>query len=175
MLIEIKTYAELDTEKLMAVYAESNLDNTAYFFPELEDKALAVKKVEEGFLRYLQTQFFAKADNSYWILEENGVWLSAVRLNPIDEGLYYLVALETHPAHRRQGHAAALLRGLIEVLKARGPFRLCDCVDKENLPSLRTHEACGFRLKTDPGLNYLTGETNEYDVGFEFTWDEANP
>lgn len=171
MLIEIKAYAELDTEKLMAVYAESNRENAEDLFPELEDKALALRKVEEGFLEYLKTEFFARPGNSYWVLEEDGLWLSALRLNPVERGLYYLEALETHPAHRRRGHAAALLRGLIEVLRAQGPFRLCDCVDKENLPSLRIHEACGFVAATDPGLNYLTGETNEYTVGMELAYE----
>ena len=54
MLHIIKSYADLDSLRLMAVYAESNLENTDYFFPEIEDKTLAVRKVEEGFLTFLQ-------------------------------------------------------------------------------------------------------------------------
>ena len=38
----ITSYAQLDGQKLMAVYAESNLENTDCFFPDLTDKALAV-------------------------------------------------------------------------------------------------------------------------------------
>ena len=47
MLHVITSYAALDGPKLMTVYAESNRENTDYFFPDLEDKALAVQKVEE--------------------------------------------------------------------------------------------------------------------------------
>ena len=50
MLRVITTYADLDGPRLMAVYAESNLENTDCFFPDMADKALAVRKVEEGFL-----------------------------------------------------------------------------------------------------------------------------
>ena len=31
----IKGYPELDAEKLMEVYSESNLKNTDYFYPEM--------------------------------------------------------------------------------------------------------------------------------------------
>ena len=47
MLHIITTYADLDGPRLMAVYAESNLENTDYFFPDMADKALAVRKVED--------------------------------------------------------------------------------------------------------------------------------
>ena len=171
MLIEIKTYAELDTEKLMAVYAESNLENTAYFFPELEDKALAVRKVEEGFLTFLRDEFFAGPGPAYCVWEEAGEWVSALRLNEVEPGLYYLEALETRPGYRRQGCAARLLHKVIEHLKAKGPFRLCDCVSKRNEPSIRTHLACGFRIVSETGHDYLRNTDDPDDFGFEYRCD----
>ena len=53
----ITSYADLDGPRLMEVYAESNRENTDYFFPDMTDKALAVERVEEGFLQFLRDEF----------------------------------------------------------------------------------------------------------------------
>ena len=84
----ITSYADLDGPRLMEVYAESNFENTDYFFPELEDKALAVRKVEEGFLTFLRDEFFAGPGPAYYVLEEAGTWVSALRLNEVEPGIF---------------------------------------------------------------------------------------
>ena len=167
MLRVITTYADLDGPRLMAVYAESNLENTDYFFPDMADKALAVRKVEEGFLRFLRDEFFVGPGPAYFVLEEAGEWVSALRLNELSPGFYYLEALETRPDRRRQGCAGRLLREVVDHLKAKGPFRLCDCVSKRNEPSVRTHLACGFTIVSDIGHDYLRNEDDEgdYEIG----------
>jgi len=58
----------------------------------------------------------------------------------------------------------------VEEQKKQGPFRLCDCVSKENTASLKTHEKCGFQIVRETGLNYLTGEENPYCYGLEYVW-----
>ena len=171
MLRVITTYADLDGPRLMAVYAESNLENTDYFFPDLADKALAVRKVEEGFLQFLREEFFAGPGPAYYVLEEAGEWVAALRLNELSPGFYYLEALETRPDRRRQGCAARLLRQVVDRLKTKGSFRLCDCVSKRNEPSVRTHLACGFTIVSDIGHDYLQGEDDEGDYGFEYRFD----
>ena len=173
MLRVITTYADLDGPRFMAVYAESNLENTDYFFPEIEDKTLAVRKVEEGFLTFLREEFFAGPSPAYYVLEEAGEWVSALRLNEVQQGLYYLEALETRPDRRRQGCAARLLREVITHLKTKGPFRLCDCVSKGNEPSLRTHLACGFQIVSEVGRDYLRNEDDEGDYAFEYRFDST--
>ena len=173
MLRVITTYADLDGPRLMAVYAESNLENTDCFFPDMADKALAVRKVEEGFLQFLREEFFAGTGPAYYVLEEAGAWVSALRLNEVQPGLYYLEALETRPDRRRQGCAARLLREVIDHLKTKGPFRICDCVSKRNEPSLRTHLACGFTIVSEAGHDYLQGEDDEGDYGFEYRFDST--
>lgn len=65
MLHRIERFSDLDAGKLMEIYAEGNLENTDYFYPELTDKAVAVKKVEEGFLNYLEQDFFQSPGPSY--------------------------------------------------------------------------------------------------------------
>ena len=126
--------------------------------------------VEAGFLDFLENVFFADPGSTYWILEENGLYLSALRTSRIEPGLYYIEALETHPAHRRQGFAERLLTGVEDALKQEGPFRLCSCVSKKNEASRKTHLKCGFRIVSDAGWDYLRGEADERDHGMEYRW-----
>lgn len=172
MILEISSYDGLDPEKLMAVYAEGNEENIDYFYPGAEDRAQALRQVEAGFLDYLRADFFSRPGSSYWVLEEEDVWLSAVRLSRIREGLYYLEALETHPAHRRQGCAVRLLGAVCDALKKRGSFRLCDCVGVQNLASRRTHERCGFCAVAEPGFDYLRNAPDEGTVGMEYRYEK---
>ena len=161
-------YTALDGPRLMEVYAESNYENTDYFFPDMTDKALAVKKVEEGFLTFLRDEFYAGPGPAYCVWEEAGEWVSALRLNELQPGLYYLEALETRPGYRRRGYAARLLQAVIAHLKDRGPVRICDCVSKGNEPSIRTHLVCGFSIVSEIGHDYLRNMDDPYDYGFEY-------
>lgn len=112
MLLKITEHTDIDPRNIMDIYAESNMENTDYFYPDIEDKELALYKVESDFLDYIGTEFLSCPANSYWILEEDGVWVSALRLYEIKEGFYYIEALETRPDRRRQGCAFRLLNGL---------------------------------------------------------------
>lgn len=168
MLIRRTEFQEVDARKLMDVYSESNYENTAYFFPDEADKEAAVRKVEAGFLDYLKNDFFGNRDAAYWILAADGVWVSALRTCMIQEGLYYLEALETRPDRRRRGYGAELLAGVVDSLKKNGPFRLCSCVDKKNVASLKTHEKSGFRVVSEEGYDYLHGESDDHDFGMEY-------
>ena len=170
MLLRITRYGDLDEKKLMDIYAESNFENTDYFFPDEPDKETALHKVEAGFLDFLKNEFFPLNKATYWILEENGVWYSALRTCEIQDGLYYLEALETRPDARRNGHAAQLLSGVLDALRKDGPFRLCDCVSKKNTASLRTHERCGFRIVSEEGYDYQRGEPDDHDFGLEYRY-----
>ena len=170
MLIIITEYKDLDAQKLMAIYSESNYENTDYFYPDETDKDVAVRKVERGFLDFLKNDFFGQAGASYWILEEEGVWVSALRLSRIQTDLYYLEALETRPDQRRKGYASLLLSGVVGSLKKAGPFRICDCVSKKNAASLKIHEKCGFRIVAEEGYDYLNQETDDHDYGLEYRY-----
>ena len=103
MLLKITNYHDLDKRRLMDVYAESNLENTDYFYPDEADKGAAVQRVEDGFLDFLKNDFFEKAEASYWIQEADDVWVSALRTCKVQTGLYYLEALETRPDQRKKG------------------------------------------------------------------------
>ena len=170
MLLKISEYAGLDERKLMDVYSESNFENTEYFYPDETNKEVAVGKVESGFMHFLQDDFYRLAKAAYWVFAEDGVWISALRTCEIRPGLYYLEALETRPDRRQKGYGSSLLSGVLEEMKANGPFRLCDCVDKRNTASLKTHEKCGFRIVSETGYDYLHEESDSHDYGLEYRY-----
>lgn len=170
MLRRLETFARVDGRRLMDIYREDNIENTDYFYPDMKDKAHALARVEQDFLHYLETDFFFKPGNACWVLEENGVWVSALRLSEIAPGDYYLEALETHPDFRRRRCAVRLLEAVLAELRAQGPFRLRDCVGKKNVPSLGVHEKCGFRIAAQDGTDCLSGEVNERCYGMEYVW-----
>ena len=172
-LIIITEYRKVDTRKLMEIYSESNYENTNYFYPEDSDKEAAVRKVEAGFLDYLKNDFFNKTDATYWVLEIDGVWVSALRTCKIQEGLYYIEALETRPDCRRKGYGAELLSSAADSLKKNGSFRLCSCVSKKNIASLRTHEKCDFQIVSEEGYDYLNGEADDRDFSLEYCYSGA--
>ena len=173
MLIKISEYQKVDSRKLMDVYSESNYENTDYFFPDEADKEAAVQRVEAGFLDFLKNDFFNQAEAAYWILEIDGVYVSALRTCMIQKGLYYLEALETRPDYRRKGYGAMLLSSVVESLKKAGSFRLCDCVSKKNTASLKTHEKCGFQVVSEEGYDYLSEKADDHDFGLEYCYHRA--
>ena len=167
----VDSFDRIDGRKLMDLYAESNTENAEFFYPGLQDKREALEKTEADYLDYLKNDFFSVAGNLYVIYEADGIWLSSLRLYRIKDGFYYLEALETHPDHRRKGYGACLLDGLLNVLKAQGPFQICDCVGKQNRASLSVHEKCGFRIVSDAGYDYLANETDTRCYGLQYTYE----
>ncbi len=157
--------------RLMDLYAESTMENTDYFYPDVTDKKFALRMAEANYLSYIRNEFLPAEGTSYMILKNDDIWVSALRLYRMSPGLYYIQALETHPAHRRKGHASKLLELLIDSLKAEGPFRLYDCVNKKNTASLKTHYKCGFRVVSDTAVELRSGETDENDYGLEYTYE----
>ena len=170
MLLRIERFQDIDGRKLMDLYSESNQENTDHFYPDETDKALAVKKVEAGFLEFLKNDFFTHDKSTYWILAENETWISALRTNRVRDDLYYMEALETRPDFRKRGYGSQLLAAVIGAFKLESSFRLCDCVRKTNIASLKTHETCGFRIVSEEGYDYLSGEKNDADYSLEYRY-----
>ena len=168
MLLKIESYKDINERKLMDVYAESNFENVEYFFPDEKDISVGVKKVEEGFLNFLKNDFFTKEKATYWVLEENGVWVSATRTCFIKPDILYLEALETMPKERNKGYGYKLLSLMIEEVKKEGNLRICDCVSKKNIASLKTHEKCGFKIVSDKGNDYLNNDIDDHCFSLEF-------
>ena len=170
MLIEISTFDQVNKRELMNVYRESNIENTDYFYPDVSDKNEALQKVECDYLNYIENDFLADSRNRYMILELDGIWVCALRLYRMEDKLYYIEALETHPEYRRKGYAAQLLECVIDMLKEHGAYTIRDCVDKKNTPSILTHQKVGFVVYSDEGYDYLQNETDKESYGFQFTY-----
>lgn len=169
MLIAITRSDEVDDQKLMAIYAEGNLENADHFYPQVEDRLEAVKKVECDFCNYIKSEFL-NGRNIYYVLEVDGIWVSALRLYCLERGFYYLEALETIPDRRNKGYASRLLTEVINELKKNGSFKICDCVGKKNTASLNTHKKCGFSIVSENGYDHLQKEVNTHCYGLEYSF-----
>ncbi|MBE6959508.1 MAG: GNAT family N-acetyltransferase [Ruminococcaceae bacterium] len=140
MVLWVSAMKDLSFGQLMAVYEESNRQNGQEFWPELPE-GQQLLRAEQEFYQYLREVFFRTEGAVYAFWSENDRYVSALRLEPYQDGLL-LEALETAPDHRRKGYAAALIRA---VLEQRENIKIYAHIHKKNTPSLRTHESCGFR------------------------------
>ena len=166
MLLIAKSLRGLSFPKLMEVYVEGNRENGGNRYPgETPDRQLAL--AEEDFREYLSQVFFAAEGAAYFILEEAGRYVSALRLEPYEDGLL-LEALETAPEERRKGYAAHLICEVVAYLKKSGPVRMYSHVLRGNTASLRTHEKCGFRQISD-SARYIDGSVNRRAVTMLYT------
>lgn len=145
---------ELSFGKLMEVYEEGNLENGQDLWPD-EPRWRQLALAEQEFYAYLQEVFFKTEGAAYLIWEESGAYVSALRLEPYQNGLL-LEALETHPKHRKKGYAARLVAAAV----AYAGVKVYSHVNTKNTPSMRTHESCGFRKILDYAV-YADGSVND--------------
>ena len=156
MMIIVDTLDQLRFGHLMAVYEESNTENGAEFYPKLP-AGQQILEAEQDFYHYLHNGFFNRPGDRYCIWEEDGIYVSALRLQRYQDGLL-LEALETHPDHRGKGFAKALIRAALETAE-------CDKVyvhiNPRNAPSIAAHTKSGFRKILDYSV-YANGTVNSY-------------
>jgi len=165
MLLEFTSMSEEQCRRLTReIYMEGCVVNARYFHPNAEGLTEAIKEQEEYHVNFLMRQFMPKEENSYYVLEEEGQWVSALRLTKV-ENFYYLEALETPVEQRRKGYGAKLIKEVIDLLKAQGSAIIRCNVKKDNVASLATHRKCGFIVENDPAINYLTDESRTDCVG----------
>lgn len=138
MLILATKLHEISFAGLMAVYEEGNRENGALMHPELPENQ-QILNAEQSFYQYLQESFFPTKGAVYAIWEEGSIYISALRLEPYEDGLL-LEALETAPAYRRKGYAEKLIRAV----QKNFPQKIYSHVSKRNAASLAVHEKCGF-------------------------------
>ena len=140
MLQRFDSLRDLNFSALMEIYEEGNRENAAdRYQDESEYRGLAL--AEEDFHQYLRECFFTTPGASYWVWTEKGSYVSALRLEPYQDGLL-LEALETRPDQRRKGFAATLIGSVLKSLP--GGTKVYSHVSKRNIASLKTHAACGF-------------------------------
>lgn len=147
MLLIAKRIRDLSFSKLMEVYEEGNLENGSELYPNLS-AGEQLLRAEQDFYQYLNEIFFATPGAVYLIYTQQQRYCAALRLEPYKDGLL-LEALETAPALRRKGYAAALLREMKVVLTQQGGGSVYSHVSKRNEASLRAHLGAGFEKVVD--------------------------
>lgn len=144
MLTVANTMRQLHFGQLMEVYAESNRENGEDFFPQLPPEEQRIR-VEQEFYTYLVDCFFQQERAAYYIWSESGRYVSALRLEPYQDGLL-LEALETHPDDRGRGYAKQLIRSVLETVDYE---KIYVHISRRNQSSIAAHTACGFRKILD--------------------------
>ena len=154
MLILADALRQLRFGQLMAVYEEGNRENGEDLYPELPE-AQQLAQAEQDFYFYLRTEFFSQRGDRYCIWEENGTYVSALRLQRYQDGLL-LEALETHPQYRGRGYAKKLIRAALETAANE---KVYSHISRCNAPSIAAHIACGFQKILDYSV-YADGSVN---------------
>lgn len=121
MLKIVKKLSQLNFAELMRVYSPNSL------------------QAEQDFYDYLRRDFFRQEGVFYAVWEEDGVYISALRLEPFRDGLL-LEGLETRPERRRQGYAKNLLSQVLNETKK----PVYSHIHKKNAASQAVHMVCGF-------------------------------
>lgn len=155
MLIVAQTMEELDFEQLMDIYIEGNRENAEEQWPELPC-AEGLERAKQGFRKYLEIGFFPKHGARYMVWENDGKYVSALRLEPYEDG-FLMEALETIPGERKKGYASRLIRAVQDWM---GHGKIYSHVSKRNTASLATHDRCGFHKHLDHSV-YSDGTINE--------------
>ena len=163
MLLLCDKLSQIRFGQLMQVYAEGAAENGADDYPDLPPNE-QILRAEQDFYAYLQTGFFTQPGDLYCIWEEQGVYVSALRLQKYQDG-WLLEALETHPDYRRQGYACRLIQAVLEELH---PERLYSHIGHRNLASHATHLKCGFHKISDHA-RYADGSVNSHCGTYLFT------
>lgn len=142
----IKKMGDFPFSKVMEIYAGSNAATAKEQWPE-EPEMRGLYRAEMEFYQYLRHDFFTMGDSFYALWEEKGRYVAAVRFERWKDG-FLLEGLETNPEHRGRGYATALLQTVLPQI----PDQVYSHVAKDNEPSLRLHEKCGFRVCADTAL-----------------------
>ena len=145
MLEVFDSLKNLNFQMLMDVYAQSNRENGAVYFPQLSELQ-GISMVEQQFYTFLQEVFFKTTDSRYCVWLEDGRYVSALRLEPYRDGLL-LEALETAPQNRRKGYGRPVYSH----------------IGKRNTASMALHMGCGFEKIQDCAV-YIDGSVSQNAV-----------
>ena len=158
MLQVYASMAELPFGKLMEIYAQSNRVRGQHWSGEPDNYSTVL--AEQEFYAYLRQCFFTLPSARYFLWEEQGRKVSALRCEGYRDGLL-LTALETAPDCRGKGYATSLLKAVLQYL---GKGKIYVHIHRSNEASLTVHQRCGF-VKIKSGARLLDGSySREYDT-----------
>lgn len=169
MLLEFKQMTKEEMYRMVhEIYIEASYEIAKEKYPELEDLTEAIREEEYYFVEKFLGKFLSKHENTYYVLEEEGQWVCALRLTKLD-GFYYMEALETAPEQRQKGYASKLIKEVIKFVKQNGETSIRSNVNKTNDASLATHKKCGFEIVEENGINYISGEQRNNVYGMLYS------
>ena len=164
MLRIIYAWKDLDFQQWMEVYEQSNqtwakelYDN----FPQYEQQLRTQEDVR------CNIQFFLRDSDAFCaVWEQNGKYLSALRMEPFEDGLL-LEGLETKPSERQKGYGKILVQELLLALGKKGSVTIYSHIHKRNLPSRKIHEACGFQKIQDHAV-FIDGSVSHNAITMQY-------
>ena len=158
MLKIIKSISELNTEQFLSVLSVSIRKNGREFYGYLSEKQ-QVNLAEVDLLSYLRDDFFRQRNAfcAAWVVD--GKYRSVLRMEPYRDGIL-LHGLETAPDARKMGYAFSLITEIAAYLRQYQYENVYSHISKQNLPSLRLHEKCGFQIISD-SATYIDGTVTQ--------------
>ena len=156
MLKIANSIRDLDFYGLTRVYSQYIREDGALNYPSLEPESQMIS-MEQDFYQYL-IEFFKDSRSFYALWEDEGTYVSAMRLEPYRDG-WLVSGLETLPEARGRGYAKELMMASMDYLKSLGGGKVYSHVGKKNAPSLSAHKSVGFRIISD-SARYLDGSVS---------------
>lgn len=151
MLLTFKDMTKEDMYRMVrSVYSEASYEIAKDKHPDMQDLSKAIREEEQYFVEKFLEKFMGKNENTYYVWDANGEWVSALRLTKL-EGYYFMEALETAPEYRRNGYASKLIKAVIQKLEEDKHVVIRSNVRKTNAFSLATHQKCGFVIEGENG------------------------
>lgn len=149
--------SDIDLEKLMDIYEQSNWENLSMAngiigknFDKFDENYL-YQVVRKSHKAYINDDFLKNHENKLAVLIDDGEYLSALRL--YYKGDYYLLeALETNPKYRRSGYGERLVREVIKLLDEGSVIKSEVAISNEK--SLKLHKKVGFKLSNREKNHY---------------------
>lgn len=154
----ITRYDQLNMRQYLDVMEDSiHADAEIIWFHRPIESAILCE--EQSVRSYLLNHFFGKEDCVCLVWEEDGVYVSALRMEPFRDGLI-LTALETKPDCRRRGYAQKLVQSAMEYAAGRKVYAH---ISKKNKASLALHKKAGFQKILDHAV-YLDGDISTSSI-----------
>lgn len=120
---------------------------------------------EQEFYQYI-LDFLKQADSFYAVWVTDGKYASALRIEPYRDGLL-LEGLVTDPMLRNRGYAKALISETIRYIDTIGGSKVYSHISRDNIPSIKTHTACGFAFLYDHSV-FIDGSVDHKSNTYVF-------
>ena len=147
MLKILRSVNGLSYSMIMEVYGQSLRLAAEKEYPQKGENA-GLLQAEQDYYAYLRDVHFLLNGAFMAVWEEKGVYISAVRVEPYQDGVL-ITGLETRSDFRNQGYATMLLRALTARCNAGEYPEIISHIDDDNVASIAVHTKCGFQKIAD--------------------------